>query len=234
MPALSFSGEPKRGPFYTQIFRHEKTQTCRKPRARPIKVGDNLSLYWKQRQPKAEKPIHLIGYAKCVGIERLRYIDFAFDDAFARRDGFIDSAELREWFDDSSIYGYQEYDVISFRLHFSTPEYDIASGRGYGMSMQLEMKAREWLEKPKGISFSSDAKERNLKDLSGWEETALSNPLFKIYTNPEKTRKAIVNLDGGNILILWEMRYGKIGRPLYASGEAVEGAREFLNMRDGT
>ena len=234
MTCLSFSGETKRGPFYTQILRREKTQTCRAPRSRPIKAGDNLALYWKQRLPKDKKPIHLIGYAKCMSVEQRPYLSFAYDDEFARRDGFTDSTELREWFGDPSIYGREVYDVISFRLHFSTPEYAIASGRGYGMSMQLEIKAQEWLEEPKGVSFSSDAKERNLKDLSGWEETALSNPLFRLYTNPEKTRKALIDLNSGEILVLWEMKYGKLGRPLYASGETVEVAKAFLRVRDGT
>ena len=40
----------------------------------------------------------------------------SYDDEFARRDGFRDSAELREWFGDPDIYGEEEYDVIHFKF----------------------------------------------------------------------------------------------------------------------
>ena len=116
MPAISFSGTTSRGPFWKQIMRGWKTQTCRKPRKNPICAGTILKLYWKQRVPKDKKPIHFIGYAECVNVERMKYRDFAYDDEFARRDGFRDSAELREWFGDPEIYGDNEYDVI--RFHF--------------------------------------------------------------------------------------------------------------------
>ena len=115
MPSVSFSGVSSRGPFWRQIVRGLKVQTCRRPRRRPIKEGDLLKLYWKQRVPKEKKPVHFIGYALCTGVERLRYRDFAYDDEFARRDGFGDSAELREWFGDPEIYGDTEYDVIHFK-----------------------------------------------------------------------------------------------------------------------
>jgi len=116
MPAISFSGTTSRGPFWKQIMRGWKTQTCRKPRKNPIRKGDFLKLYWKQRVPRDKKPIHFIGYARCVAIERKKYRDFAYDDEFARRDGFRDSAELREWFGDPEIYGDEEYDVIHFKF----------------------------------------------------------------------------------------------------------------------
>lgn len=116
MPAISFSGETSQGPFYTQILEGHKWQTCRQPRRIPIEEGDFLMLYWKMRQPEKSKPIHLIGYAKCTSVKRMKYKDFAFDEAFARRDGFADSAELRQWFGDPSIHGEEEYDVIRFML----------------------------------------------------------------------------------------------------------------------
>lgn len=118
MPALSFSGHTRRGFFFELILKGEKTQTAREPRKRPIKEGDKLILYWKQRVPKAKKPIHLIGYATCTKVERLRYQDFAFDEAFAWRDGFINEYELQEWFGDPKAMENwsREYDVIHFQL----------------------------------------------------------------------------------------------------------------------
>ena len=116
MPAISFSGETSRGSFWQQILDRAKTQTCRTPRKRAIKQGDKLILYWKQRVPATFKPIHRIGIATCVKVERKKYKEFAYDNVFARRDGFEDSNELREWFGDAEDFGNEEYDVISFTL----------------------------------------------------------------------------------------------------------------------
>lgn len=116
MPGISFSGETSQGPFYRQILEGRKTQTCRKPLNRPIKEGDTLYLYWKMRMPADRKPIHKIGEAVCTKTSRMRYGDFAFNDDFARRDGFKDAEEMQEWFGDPLEFGDEEYDVIEFRL----------------------------------------------------------------------------------------------------------------------
>ena len=128
MPAISFSGEPKRGEFWKLILSGEKKQTVRAPRCHPIKRGDKLTLYWKQRQPlylidkggernypmKLNKPIHLIGYAICTGVERVKKRDFLFNQDFAKADGFTDELELQEWFgrENDSF----DYEVIHFEL----------------------------------------------------------------------------------------------------------------------
>ena len=114
MPALSFSGETERGPFWKLILDGEKEQTVRKPRKRPIKEGDLLKLYWKQRIPKDKKPIHYLGSAICTQIVTLPKYAFMYSEAFARRDGFEDEAELLDWFgeDDEE----EEFNVIHFRL----------------------------------------------------------------------------------------------------------------------
>lgn len=98
MPALSFSGEPERGTFYELILSGEKTQTVRAPRKYPIKTGQLLTLYWKQRMAKDKKPIHFIGKALCIQVEKLPYRAFKDSESFARRDGFADEDELRDWF----------------------------------------------------------------------------------------------------------------------------------------
>lgn len=116
MTAISFSGRTSQGLFWKQILEGRKTQTCRKPRKNPIEKDDFLQLYWKQRVPPRKKPIHLIGLAICTSVRRMKYMDFAFDDEFARRDGFQDSYELREWFGDPVDHATEEYDVIRFRL----------------------------------------------------------------------------------------------------------------------
>ena len=94
----------------------KKTQTCRQPRKRPIKQGDKLKLYWKQRVSPDKKPIHLIGVAVCVKVERLKYVEFFDDNRFAWRDGFRDAYEMQEWFGNVLLYGEMEYDIIHFKL----------------------------------------------------------------------------------------------------------------------
>ena len=116
MPLISFSGKSSQGSFYQQILDGKKTQTCRKPRKHPIKKGDILYLYWKCRVPKNKKPIHFIGEAVCIEVERQHYKDFAYLNYFAKCDGFRDHLELQEWFGDPISCGMEEYDVISFKL----------------------------------------------------------------------------------------------------------------------
>ena len=116
MPMISFSGETSQGPFWKQIQEGTKTQTVRRPRKRPIQEGDTLQLYWKVRVPKDKKPIHLINTAVCTRVRSLTYIDFAFDDAFAKRDGFRDHHELQEWFGNPFLHPNTEYVLIEWRL----------------------------------------------------------------------------------------------------------------------
>ena len=118
MPALSFSGVTSRGPLWKLILLREKTQTVREPRKRPIKKADKLILYWQQRRAlAAKKPIHKIGEATCIMVVTMRYEDFAFDDKFARADGFRDAEEMQEWFGDPLEYANEKYDVIYFDLY---------------------------------------------------------------------------------------------------------------------
>lgn len=125
IPALSFSGVTSLGPFWLLIRKEIKTQTCRMPRKKPIKKGDILFLYWRQRQSKKLKAErgepHKIGVAKCVKVERMKYRDFAFNSDFARRDGFASSIELRQWFGNPEFFGDEEYDVIHFQM-ISSPD----------------------------------------------------------------------------------------------------------------
>jgi len=115
LPALSFSGVTSLGPFWKLIRDRLKQQTIRTPRKNPIKVGDRLVLYWKQRTPVHLKKVHLIAYAECIEILTLRYIEFAYDDDIARLDGCT-STELREWFGSPYLYGDKIYDIIRWRL----------------------------------------------------------------------------------------------------------------------
>lgn len=119
MPMISFSGETSQGPFWKQIQEGMKTQTVRRPRKRPICEGDTLHLYWKVRVPKDKKPIHLIHTAVCTRVRRLIYIEFAFDDAFAKRDGFQNHHELQEWFGNPFLHPGTEYVVVEWRLLYS-------------------------------------------------------------------------------------------------------------------
>jgi len=109
MPSISFSGITSRGPLWKLIIKREKTQTIRKPRKRPFKVGDTLYLYWKMRQPKAKKLVHLIGEAPCIKVRSVNLLDMWNDRENARADGFGSIFEFRDWF-------YPEW-----RLSFSYP-----------------------------------------------------------------------------------------------------------------
>jgi hypothetical protein len=101
MPAISFSV------FKSKIQDGSKTQTIRKPWKRPIKVGDRLYLYWKQRTAECE----LLLYTNCVDVTPVTIKDLGFvagetkkdwdmtNDEFAHADGFDDWAALVDWFD---------------------------------------------------------------------------------------------------------------------------------------
>jgi hypothetical protein len=115
-PAISFSDLLVVEPFWRLILNREKTQIVRKPRKRPIKRGDRLYLYWKQRVPKEQKPVHLIATAICTKVERIEYREFAHDNAFARATGFKDHEELQKFFGPLTRFGSTEYDVIHFRI----------------------------------------------------------------------------------------------------------------------
>lgn len=123
-PAISFSGEGSRGPLWKLILNREKTQTVRRPRKRPIHEGDLLKLYWKQRTPPEKKDIHFLGVAVCTKVERLLYRQFAFNEAFARADGFENSDELRSYFGFVTLHGDEEFDVIHFELRGNQHETD--------------------------------------------------------------------------------------------------------------
>jgi hypothetical protein len=143
MPGLSFSGVPKRGPFWWQIITGQKIQTCREPRVRPFKDGDTLYLYWKMRTPKTKKPIHHIGNAIARPVLHSHYRNFAYDNDFAKRDGFEDYKELQEWFGDPD--GFIEEEIaeglsIQYRRH--ALEYTVVIWNG---SLELSEEAKKIL-----------------------------------------------------------------------------------------
>jgi len=81
--------------FKDKILNGEKRQTIRKARKIPIKVGDTLYLYWKLRTRQCE----LLKAVKCTEAFRLSYLDFCDDEDIARRDGFENAAQMKEWFE---------------------------------------------------------------------------------------------------------------------------------------
>jgi len=108
MTALSFSV------FKDKILDGSKTQTIRKARKRPIKVGDQLQLYWQQRTKDCE----LLLSAKCITLatveihEDCLMIDWDIPtkgnaelffyaremNEFATLDGFKDWDAMQDWF----------------------------------------------------------------------------------------------------------------------------------------
>lgn len=92
--------------FIAPIRNASKTQTIRKPRPRHVRAGEDLQLYYGMRSPVCA----LIANARCLAVHRIR-ISFARIDViaidgkriadknhFARRDGFADWREMREYF----------------------------------------------------------------------------------------------------------------------------------------
>ena len=90
MPAINFSM------FADKVEAGLKTQTIRPERKRPIKVGDRLFLFEGLRT----KTCRRLGTGICSEVTDLRISWTAqIFDGFARDDGFRNSAELVEWFE---------------------------------------------------------------------------------------------------------------------------------------
>lgn len=81
MPSLSFSI------FKEKLLSGTKCQTIRKPRKRPLKVGDKLYVFWKLRTKECER----LGESKIISIKKIRLGDLTEEDAL--KDGFEE--ELR-------------------------------------------------------------------------------------------------------------------------------------------
>ena len=100
MAGISFSVHKQK------ILNGEKLQTIRGNRKRPIKVGETLYLWWKQRSPQREK----LGEAKCikvsdvlinadgVNVDGKVIINEIGLDNFAIADGFNNWEELVDFF----------------------------------------------------------------------------------------------------------------------------------------
>lgn len=89
-----------------------KTQTIRKPRKHPIKVGDKLYIYWKLRTKYCIK----LGEATVTKIVTKKLVDITNEDAV--KDGFINLSEFDRLFHEEMhphASMQDEFDVISFR-----------------------------------------------------------------------------------------------------------------------
>ena len=101
MPALNFKTR-----FAEAVEWGAKVETIRARRKRPIKVGDRLYLYTGQRTKSCRK----LGEGRChtiksvciwpdsIVIEGVKIPWGWHADCFARRDGFEDWPEMRDWF----------------------------------------------------------------------------------------------------------------------------------------
>lgn len=88
--------------------------TIRKLRRRPIKVGDTLILYWKQRMQIEKKLVHKIGEVICTGAVTLPLIDFLFDKEVARKDGFDNIGDMQNWFISQTEDGLEQFQIIEW------------------------------------------------------------------------------------------------------------------------
>jgi hypothetical protein len=83
--------------FHSAILSGEKRQTIRRRRARPLRSGESLSLRAWSDKPYRSKQIELKRVI-CLDIEFITIDEDFADDDEARRDGFGNAAELRDWF----------------------------------------------------------------------------------------------------------------------------------------
>ena len=124
-PAISFSGETSRGPFFKLILRGAKVLTTRYPRLRGrIEAGDIVNLYWNQRTPAKDKPIHLIGKAyveHVYHVPNLLEAILTIPDYFWK-EGFETERELLDYWGVDSVTVAQTgpLDVIKFKLKVET------------------------------------------------------------------------------------------------------------------
>lgn len=88
-----------------------KTQTIRKPRKHPIKIGDKLFVYWKLRTKECEK----LGEAIVTKIVRKQLDDINNEDAI--KDGFEDIVDFQDIFTrmHPKAYWETEFDIITFK-----------------------------------------------------------------------------------------------------------------------
>lgn len=85
MPLLGFTK------LKNKLLDGSKTQTIRKPRKHPIKVGDKLYVYWKLRTKECEK----LGEAIITKIEHKSIYELTEEDAI--KDGFENRYDLIQW-----------------------------------------------------------------------------------------------------------------------------------------
>lgn len=105
-PALSFSG------YKDKLLSGEKYQTIRKVRNPPIKVGDKLIVYWKQRSKNNE----LLGVSECTWTRTTLLKDVTYEEAIL--DGFDGVLGLWDWFNkhyslDDTLKG--QWQIIRFK-----------------------------------------------------------------------------------------------------------------------
>lgn len=106
MPLLGFTK------FKDKLLNGEKTQTIRRPRKRPLKVGDRLFVYFKLRTKECEK----LGEAKVTKVVRKKLGNMTLEDAI--KDGFSDRTALALALTKMHNLRYypfnEEFDVITF------------------------------------------------------------------------------------------------------------------------
>lgn len=104
MPLLGFTK------LKAKLLDGTKTQTIRKPRKHPLKVGDKLFIYWKLRTKECEK----LGEAIITKIVRKTLEYITNEDAV--KDGFSDIVEFMDVFTGMHTDAHMDtwFDVITF------------------------------------------------------------------------------------------------------------------------
>lgn len=122
MVALSFKV------FREKIESGEKEQTIRLIRVNPIKIGQILQIYWKQRDPKQSEKLF---EAKCTYVENIaisenkvilkeRFLNAEETEKLALEDGFDSSKEFFDFF--KKTYGQTFFGVLIKFKKISLPK----------------------------------------------------------------------------------------------------------------
>jgi len=97
--------------FKEKLIDGSKTQTIRRPRKYPIKVGDTLYLYWKLRTNQCQK----LGEGRVTKVVTKKLEEMTNDDA--KKDGFVDIVEFMDLFTlmHPKAYMDDDFDIITWQ-----------------------------------------------------------------------------------------------------------------------
>lgn len=208
MVLVSFSLETQRGPAYKLIQLGEKAQTGRLAGQHRIQAGKDLQLFWKSRVPISQKPIHLIADAWCTTVfHDSPYGSFKNDDKFAYADGFVNSEELRKWFNvthgKKGLNDKTLFDIICWKLYYPVYKCPICGYTSTVTNIHRECNRMMYPTGKEQVDINTNIIERTLipkfKNFSVAKThgaITLANDLAEKREVPDWSREVLINIFG--------------------------------------